>query len=477
MKNLKNKPFSISVCLFFIAFGLYAQKQSKTFKESFDVQKNAVVEVNTSYADVTFDTWNKDKVEVEAIIEIENVSKEEAEKYFKAWGFKAEGNSSKVRITTNNGVRWTSGNRVVVISDDENFNFSFPDSIPMPPIPPMPPLPPMDSLVVMAPVPPMPPLPFNFDEMSFDYEAYQKNGDAYLKEWKKKFNESFNDDVKANLESWQKEVKAQQKEWQLSRKEIMEASREAREASIEARKASTEARKAMNEARREMIKIRTSTAPGSHQMYYFNSEGNDNLKVKKTIKIKIPKGVKLKMDVRHGEVSLAENTSNINATLSYSRLHAFNVDGDASVIKASYSPVLVDNWNKGELMVNYTDVVTLKQVNSIKLTSKSSNVAIQNFSGDALVEGSFGNLAIERIADDFNTLNILLDNSEAQLTLPKTAFNFYSNASNSMMKYPKALVLNVSKHYGSEVANGFYGQKNSNKTINLVATFSDVSLK
>ena len=102
---------------------------------------------------------------------------------------------------------------------------------------------------------------------------------------------------------------------------------------------------------------------------------------------------------------------------------------------------------------------------------------IQDFFGDAIINGSFGDLSVDQISNNFNTLNIILDNSEAVLTLPKAAFNFYSNASNSMMKYPKGLTLDVSKRYDNEVANGYYAQKNSNKTINLVATFSDVVLK
>ncbi|MEJ4087286.1 hypothetical protein [Galbibacter orientalis] len=476
MKNLKTKMYRCSAFIMLFSFCMQAQKQAKNYKESFEVNKDAVVEVNTSYADVTFETWNKNRVEVEATIEIEDVSKEEAAAYFKEWGFEAEGNANKVKISTANGVRWSQGNKVIMLSGIGEMDFVFPDSIPMPPMPPMPP---MDSMMVMAPMPPMPPLPFNFDSFSFDYEAYKKDGDKYLKEWKEQFNESFDDEVKANLEEWKKDVKEQQEEWKSYRKEIIDVEKEARKASEEARKASVEARKAMQEAQQEIHEIRRSanSGKGNRVFYYNSSEGNNNLKVKKTIKIKIPKGVKLKMDVRHGEVTLADNTTNIKATLSYTRLHAPRVEGENSVITASYSPISVDYWEEGELSVNYVELVSLKHVNSIKLTSKSSNVQIQDFFGDAIINGSFGDLSVDQISNNFNTLNIILDNSEAVLTLPKAAFNFYSNVSNSMMKYPKGLTLDVSKRYDNEVANGYYAQKNSNKTINLVATFSDVVLK
>ncbi|MCX2680212.1 hypothetical protein OOZ15_09705 [Galbibacter sp. EGI 63066] len=481
MKNLQHKKFKVFFLLMLMTFFVSAQKQTKTYKESFDVNDDVLIDINTSYADVEFDTWNTNKVEIEAVIEIEGVSKEEAEKYFKDWNFKAKGNNSKVSISTSNALRsWHHGDNIMVLSTDSldfdfDFDFDFPDSIPMPPMPPMPP---MDSLMVrapMPPMPPMPPLPFNFDSFTFDYEAYKKDGDKYMKEWKKKFNESFDEEAKANMEEWKERAEEHQAEWAERRKEMEEKFEHLRseDGRAELRQRMQEAREAMKEAHEEIQKNRERVF-----IYSRSFDSNDkNLKVKKTIKIKMPKDARLKMNVRHGEVKLAENATNIHATLSYTRLLAPRVDGENSVIEASYSPVRVNDWNQGELRVNYVRDVDLKKVNSMKLISKSSNVAIQRFTGDAVINGSFGNLEIEEIADSFNTLNIILDNSEASLTLPKVGFNFFSNASNSAVTYPHQLVLDVSKKYNNEVATGYGVQKNSNKTVNLVATFSDVKLQ
>ncbi|WP_335966608.1 DNA-binding protein [Galbibacter sp. PAP.153] len=492
MRNLQHKTYRLLVVLLLSSVFVQAQKQSKTYKESFDVNKDVAIDVNTSYADVEFDTWNKNKVEIEAVIEIEDVSKEEAEKYFKDWNFKATGTADKVSVSTaSNVMRWANDDNVIVISDmddiDIDFDFDFPDSIPIPPIPPLPPMP--DSIMVMPPVPPMPPLPFNFEDFSFDYEAYKRDGDKYLKEWKEKFNKSFDDEVKANLDEWQEEVKEHQAEWQAHKEEMMKDYEQMRKdqkinrvelekAREEAHKQAEKARKQVMKARQQAIEYRSGDASGAPNVFFYRSDSGDkNLKVKKTIKIKMPKGAKLKMNVRHGEVTLADNSSTINATLSYSRLHASNVIGKNSVIHASYSPILVDNWHQGELQVNYVESVSLKDVNSIKLTSKSSNVAIDNFTGDAIIDGSFGDLFINNISNEFNTLNIILDNSEARVKLPDTAFNFFSNASNSSVKFPKTLVLGVSKNYGNEIANGYSAQKNSNKTFSLVAAYSNVTLQ
>ena len=60
----------------------WGQTQTKTYNETFSVGDDAVLELNTSYADITFETWNKDQVEVTATITIEDASDEEAETYF-----------------------------------------------------------------------------------------------------------------------------------------------------------------------------------------------------------------------------------------------------------------------------------------------------------------------------------------------------------------------------------------------------------
>ena len=83
----------------------------------------------------------------------------------------------------------------------------------------------------------------------------------------------------------------------------------------------------------------------------------------------MPKSTKLKMNVRHGEVKLAENTRNMDATLSYSRLLASTIDGEKTKIVASYSPVSVQRWNYGNLNLNFSEEVALKDVNILNLNA------------------------------------------------------------------------------------------------------------
>ena len=90
----------ITAFLLTASIGLFAQKQSKDYKETFNVNKDATVEINASHAEVEVSTWAKNQVQVEATIEIDGLTKEEAQKYLKNFKFEAMGNSSKVKITT-----------------------------------------------------------------------------------------------------------------------------------------------------------------------------------------------------------------------------------------------------------------------------------------------------------------------------------------------------------------------------------------
>ena len=71
------------------------------YKENFKIDKDAIVTVNVSYADVVFETWNKNIVEVEAYIEGKGLSEKDKKEAFKAWKFDVLGNSKKVVITSN----------------------------------------------------------------------------------------------------------------------------------------------------------------------------------------------------------------------------------------------------------------------------------------------------------------------------------------------------------------------------------------
>ncbi|MDX1334039.1 MAG: hypothetical protein R3252_13500, partial [Robiginitalea sp.] len=132
-------------------------QEAKSYKESFKVKPDVVVELNTSYADIEFETWNRNEVEVEATVELEGATAEEAAAYFGREGVEILGNSSEVKVRTQ-AERWE-------FHFDHDMDFNFEDfDVVVPEIPDVAPLveeimEQIPEMVSMPPMPPMPPMP------------------------------------------------------------------------------------------------------------------------------------------------------------------------------------------------------------------------------------------------------------------------------------------------------------------------------
>ncbi len=90
----KSIMYKMSIALVLLLTTSLLNGQNK-YVESFNASKDMVVEVNTSYTNIIFKTWNKNKVEVEAFIDDDSLSEAEKQEYFDAWKFNVLGNSKK----------------------------------------------------------------------------------------------------------------------------------------------------------------------------------------------------------------------------------------------------------------------------------------------------------------------------------------------------------------------------------------------
>lgn len=445
---------------------LVAQEKNKTVKETFKTDKEATITVNTSHTDVTFETWNQDKVEVEAVLEAEGLTKEELENYFKNWDFKAMGNSNAVEISTGNGsMMFFSGNTDFHFDIDiPEFSFN------------------VDSLMSSITVPQPPPMVFPMvKNVDFDYQAYQKNPEKYMKEWQEEFKKNFESKAyEKEMEAWAKRVEKQQEAYVKRLEKQQEAAVKRQEAQLKRQEAALQrqeaiAKRQMEERQRQQTFqntyfINTSTS-GSGGTIIINKDGEEKtIKLKKKIHIKLPKDAKLKINVRHGEVKLADNITNIQATLSYAGLLAKTVSGDKTYITTSYAPVSVDEWNYGTLVANYSDNVHLGEVRYIDLSTTSSRVAIDRLIKKATINGRFSDLAIQSIAPEIYDLRLRFENTNAKLPMPNVYYIIEGNYRSSNIKYPKTWSINSSNGYlrgnnqGSQV----------NKKMILSSLFSDV---
>ena len=191
----------------------------------------------------------------------------------------------------------------------------------------------------------------------------------------------------------------------------------------------------------------------------------------------MPKSVRLKMNVRHGEVKLAGNTKNMSANLSYATLLASTIDGVKTNIMASYSPVIVQNWNEGQLQADYSENVDLKEVKVLTLNSISSNVTIDQMLNSALIKNSFGALNINYVSPNFSDLAIFLENTDLACTLPQSAFNIQINGTASNLKPAGGLTLKKSDDKEKMEYKGYHIKETNERKIIINSKYSDIVLK
>ncbi|PCJ98331.1 MAG: hypothetical protein COA50_02170 [Flavobacteriaceae bacterium] len=506
---------SIPIFLCFIGIGAYGQKESKTFKETFNVNVDAVINIKTTHTDIEFETWDKNEVVVEATIVLEGATQEEAEAYFKNHPVKIMGNSTNIEVSTGRENTWLLSESFddmrdfdIEIPNVEHILMNIPQLSEFPEVVELTEMIELTELVALAelaPMPIMPPMEF----ADFDYKAFKKDGDKYLKKWKKEFDKSFDKDYVKKMEEWSKKMSVKRDEMELRREEVRavrEVNREVhRKEMDERREEMDERREEMDQRREEMqqqrvalqaeraeqreamretqselrrLVLSSSDSDDESNIFYLSSDGKKkNYKIKKTIKIKMPKSVKLKMNVRHGEVKLAENTKNINATLSYARLYGATVDGDNSIIKASYSPVSIQKWNHGQLKANYSENISLKVVNKLKMNATSSNVTIGELLHTAEIKNKMGSLVINNVSNNFKKINISVEHGEIEFTLPSTPYVIVVTESGSDITAPATLKLNKTKNDNNTIHKGFHVNKNSNKAIVINSKYSNLVLR
>lgn len=407
------------------------------------------------------------------------------------------------------------------LADLPEMNFDFHFEMPeMPEMPEMREMPEMPEMPEMQELPELPKLPKGVKSFRFDYDAYKKDGEKYLEEYTQKFESTYGEDYAKKMEAWGEKFG---KEWgEKYGKDIakwaekfegkwdneefekkMEAWGERFAAKMEQQEKRTEeqqkriekaheAREKMHEERqerlekvheeRERIHERISKEREKHAEKrekltrdrrvliekLVNKESNS--KVKKTIKIKMPKGAKLKVNVRHGELKFAANIDNLKADLSHTKFTAYSVNGSSTSINASYSPVYVTHWNLGELNLNYVKKAELNNVKQMVLTSNSSNIKVQNLIGNAIIDGSIGDLKILKIDDAFTNLNVILQNSDATITLPKVDHNLHYSGNRSRFSHPEKS--------SNENVNSFTSNNSTTgKTIVVNAKYSNITMQ
>jgi len=323
---MKTLQYKIIIAL--LSFGIVAnaQKFDKKYSEEFNTEDNVTIDLNTRHTDIEIETWNKNKVVIEATIEINGATEERAKEIIDNWRFKALGNTNEIEIISKTIGLY--GKRIIVSDDndlihinDTDFDFDFivPEvSVGNLAI--------LDSLHIVMPdavhfpelmiIPEMNEFKFSFDSLSFDYEKY-KNDENYLKKWQEEMKKNLakmrielkenSVRMKENTAKLKEELKAAQVERNIQLKEHAEHRKEAakqRQLHEEMRKEALEHRKKKQKVlRKDLLESRKRDLAERRNEINNILADRDKIKINKVIKIKAPKGAKFMMDVSYGSVS------------------------------------------------------------------------------------------------------------------------------------------------------------------------------
>jgi len=438
MKFSKYKIISMFIAIGFVSTTV-AQKQDKKFKETFTVNKDVVVEINASNTDINVTTWNKNQVQVEATIEVEGLTKEEAAKYLKNYKFDALGNSKRVVITSKGNNFYGLNNNFVIFNKDD---FHFPEVV----IPDMDfdfDFPAMETIVI--PDIDLENVFKGLENMEFDFDKYSKDGKNYFFQWK---DSARNISIKSKKE-WEKFKKSKEyKEWKKEMKaNAVRIKKDLAKAKIANKetisKAIREAKIAMSKIDKE--KINKELAKVKQMMgkvkedYFFDSDGdviiNDKkVRIKKKITIRVPKGATFDLNTRHCKVKLP-NTTAASGKSSYGTFSATGLLGGN--LDIYYAPVTINTLKNTELSLHNVTDATIASVANATLSSNSGALKIKEVLANVNLESSFGELTITKLSSSASNVSLVLKQSEAKIdgtSLPKdlvVVLADYGNKSNN----------------------------------------------
>lgn len=494
------KRIHIKLLLLFLLCTISVSAQQKLSKtvQSLKVDNDVAIDLNTSHTNIEIDTWNKSYIEIEAYVESEKLSKAELKKILEQWVINVSESGDKVIITSKGSLdSWNadfSDGFTDVLQDLQIKMANLPE---MPEMPEMPVMPDMTALNFpdMPKMPELPELPEGMSNVNFNFELYKKDGEKYLEKWGKEYNAKYGKDYKdkmrawadqfneADFEAYEKKMEAWGekfgKEWEQKfgkdfQEKMEKWGNEFGEKFDEEFGAKMEAwgkqfEETHGKQLEEHAKELESHQKENEERYMELTkryDGVGNQKVKKTIKIKMPKKAKLNLNVKHGEFKLASIILNMKGDISHGTLLANSIDGGGTSINVSYSGIKVSDWKSGDLNLKYVENAVLTNVENMMLNAVSSNVDINNLSGNAVIDGSFGDLKINNISETFNNLNIVLENSDAALKLPKTDFNLFFKGNRSHFNNENIANKTIKNQSNVKV--------NSNKTIVINAKYSNV---
>lgn len=283
--------------------GLMAQEYS-TPTQYFDVKSQSTVTIEASYCEIEIEEWNKNRVEVTGTMRVQGLDEEEAKEIFDRWEVNTSYHDDQVTIHASGS---DSGNEYFFIHNDKYVGNIVVDVPTMAPeITAI-----IDSIhVVLPPIAAFPDIEyaesFSFSgDFNFDYEKFKSDPD-YLKEWQEENAEKIEEFVEEinerNAEISERHAEMRERQMEME-KRAMERQKEAIERQAELmKKQEMRMEEIVERAEAQAERAEAMIAERETEIRRILEE-RQKVKVKRILKIKVPKNAKLVMDVDYCKIT------------------------------------------------------------------------------------------------------------------------------------------------------------------------------
>lgn len=440
--NIKNTMYFLFGIVFTITQS-YGQVLTKTKQHTFSVKKDVVIELNSTYTNIEFELTDNNIVAIETVMDIEGLSKTEANAYFKKWEFKASKQQNKLIISSFLNNKTTKN-----LDKHGYYKGYFIDDSQLDAIAPEKKVSSKTNETKEA----------NFTIKSskekskvFDYKTYIEEGDRYLIRFQKETNEPvgkrwFNKTKKERILMQQSVKKKQPKK---------------------EKKTINVAKQNINSKEKLKAQLKKSKLPKANVRSL-----PKRAIITKTLKIKIPKYAQLAINVRHGKVIFSDDVTNLKADLSYVLLEANKISGANTLIKGAYTNLEINQWKAGSLDLTFSEFALIKEVVTIDITADASLVSIDNITESIDAKGNFKMLSVE-LSSEIKQANIDVEDSKVVwIKLPTNLYNLRYQGINSKLIHPKKFSLKTDPKNTSKQTLENIPLKNKERTIKIKALAS-----
>lgn len=289
------------------------------------------------------------------------------------------------------------------------------------------------------------------NQLNFDFEAYNKIGEPYLKIWEQAFVDRLDENDSKQVKAW-------------SRETVSNLIRVSKQGAPQIAKPVSQSNTNEQSGYQVFFSKSIKTAPLNPNNEY-------------TIEVGVPHNMHIQLNARHGSFISKSVLNNIKGNLKYTPFKAEQVGGDTD-LSVDFASVSIDSWQKGKLSISYSKQAEIRLVNQLQLKLNSSKMKISQLSGKGIFNGSFSKLQIDETIDSFKNLVFLLTQSDLILTLPNTSYNFAYTGNLSLIEYPKEkLQVSSLGDFQSHMLHGFALNRNTPKELQINAKYSQVFLK